>query len=255
MMDHLSSSQINLYLQCSLKYKFQYIDNLPKPFKPSGLAFGSVIHSALSWFHKEKLNGNKVSLERLYRIFEADWYSQKLDTDIRYKDGEEEMKLVVMAKEMLGLYFQNPVKEVKGTEVPFLVPLINPLDGNELGISLEGIIDLIEGDETIVEFKTSQQSINSGDIEDYLQLTCYSYAYEMLYQRPPKLLKVINFVKTKKPKMITLETKRNKSDYQRLFHLAQQVLKGIKSQIFFPRPSFWCKDCEYEEQCKAWEGS
>lgn len=254
-MDHLSSSQMNLYLQCSLKYKFQYIDQLPKPFKPSGLALGSTIHSALSWFHKERMNGKDVSLEKFYRIFDADWFSQKIDTDIRYRDGEAEMKLVVMAKEMLGLYFYNPVKEVKGTEVPFVVPLINPSNGKGLGISLEGFIDLIEKDDTIVEFKTSQQTIDLRDINNHLQLTIYSYAYETLYQRPPKTLKIVNFVKTKKPKMLVIETKRNKADYQRLFHLAGQVLRGIRSQIFFPRQSFWCKDCEYEDFCKEWDGS
>jgi putative RecB family exonuclease len=254
-MDHLSSSQINLYLQCSLKYKFQYIDGIPKPFKPSGLALGSAIHSTLSWFHKERMNGNQVSLKRLYKIFEADWYSQKVDTEIKYKTGEAEIKLIIMAKEMLGLYFQQSPKEVKGTEVPFVIPLIDPSNGKSLGINLEGFIDLIEKDDTIVEFKTSTQTINPGDIGDYLQLTAYSYAYEILYQKPPKLLKVVNFVKTKKPKMVVLETKRTKADYQRLFYLASQVLKGIKHQIFFPRPSFWCKDCEYEKYCKNWGGS
>jgi putative RecB family exonuclease len=77
----------------------------------------------------------------------------------------------------------------------------------------------------------------------------------MLYQRPPKLLKMVNFVKSKKPKMIVSETKRKKSDYERLFYLASQVLKGIRSEVFFPRPGFWCKDCEYEEYCKAWKGN
>src|SRR3989337_389235 len=102
MLDHLSSSSINLYLQCSLKYKFQYIDLLPKPFKSAGLAFGSVIHSTLSWFHKEKMNGNGVTIERLFRILDADWYGQKVGNDIRYKNGEQEVGLVVMAKELMG---------------------------------------------------------------------------------------------------------------------------------------------------------
>ena len=59
-MDHLSSSQLNLYLQCSLKYKFQYVDGLPRPCKASGLAFGSALHSALAWFHKELAAGVSV---------------------------------------------------------------------------------------------------------------------------------------------------------------------------------------------------
>ena len=255
MIEHLSASQINLYLQCSLKYKFQHIDEIPKPFKPSSLAFGSVMHSTLSWFHKERMYKRDVSLEKLYKIFDTDWFAQKVDTEIRYKEGDNEMKLIIMAKEMLGLYFHSPIKEILGAEVPFLVPLVNPSTKENLGIPLVGMIDLVEKDDVIVEFKTSNQTISNRDVGDYLQLTAYSYAYEMLYQKTPKLLKVVNFVKTKKPKMNILETKRDKRDYERLFYLASQVVSGIKNRIFFPRPSFWCKDCEYEEYCKAWEGN
>ena len=225
-MDHLSSSQINLYLNCSLKYKFNYIDRLPKPFKSSGLVFGSAIHSVLSWFHNEKMNGNGVTLERLYRIFDADWYCQKIGNDIRYKNRESEMNLVVLAKEMLGLYFQNPIKEVKGSEVHFTIPLVNPSNCERLEVNLEGYIDLVEKDDTIVEFKTSAQTMNQMDVDSHLQLTAYSYAYETLYQKPPKLLKIVNFVKNKKPKMIPFETVRCKDDHQRFFYLAREVLKG-----------------------------
>jgi len=251
-MEHLSSSQINLYLLCSLKYKFQYVDQLPKPFKSSGLVFGSVVHSALSWYFKEKINGNGVSLERLYRILEADWFAQKVDQEIRYKDGESEIKLLIMAKEMLGQYVDQPFKEIMGMDIPFTIPLVNPVTGETLGINLEGFIDLIEKDETIVEFKTSAQSMDQKDADEHLQLTAYSYAYEILQQRPPKNLKIVNFVKTKKPKINPFETRRDKSDYQRFFYLAGQVLKGIQERIFFPRASFICKDCEYSEPCRNW---
>ena len=61
-MEYLSSSRINLYLNCSLKYKFNYVDKLPKPFKSSALVFGSAIHSAISWLHKQEMNGNGVTL-------------------------------------------------------------------------------------------------------------------------------------------------------------------------------------------------
>ena len=253
-MEYLSSSQINLYSQCSLKYKFQYVDLLPKPFKPSGLAFGSAIHSALSWFHRETMT-NCVSLEKLYKIFDADWYSQKIETEIRYKSGEEEMKLVFMAKEMLPLYCQLPPRRAKGIEVPFSVPLIDPGNGKSPAIDIEGVIDLIEEGDVITEFKTSAQMMDSKDADESLQLTIYSYAYEKLYQKPPKLLKVIDFVKSKKPKLIVLETKRDAANYSRLYGIASHVQKGINLSIFFPRTGFWCKDCEYAEQCLAWRGN
>ena len=84
--DHLSASQINLYQQCALKYRFQYVDGLPRPFRPSGLAFGSVIHSALDWFHKEKIRGGEVSLGTLLKMFEADWFSQKIEEEIQAEE-------------------------------------------------------------------------------------------------------------------------------------------------------------------------
>jgi len=252
MIEHLSSSQMNLYLQCSLKYKFRYIDKIPVPFKPSGLAFGSAIHSTLSWFHKERKKGNEVTLGDFLRLFDTDWYSQRADAKIRYKSGEDDAKLAVIAKEILALYFHQEHNGVADSEIPFVVPLVNPSNGDRLGLNLEGFIDLIEKDDTIVEFKTSNQTFTQKNVDDNLQLTAYSYAFEIIYQKPPKLIKIVDFVKTKKPKMIVLETKRNKHDYQRLFCLASQVLKGIQSQIFFPRTSFWCKDCEYGESCRKW---
>jgi putative RecB family exonuclease len=165
------------------------------------------------------------------------------------------MKLVVLAKEMLSLYFNLPPKKAKGAEVPFSVPLVDPSNSRFLPIDLEGVIDLIEEDDVITEFKTSAQMLDPKEVETNLQLTIYSYAYEVLYQKPPKLLKVINFVKSKKPKMNIYETRRGKADYLRCFGLASQVLKGINVRIFFPRTGFWCKDCEYGEYCRDWRGS
>lgn len=255
MKDHLSNSQIILYLQCSLKYKFQYIDEIPRPFKPSGLALGSVIHSALSWFHKQRMAGKPVTLERFLKILEADWYCQKVEAEIRYREGEDEAQLVFMAKELLALYFHQGHNGAKGSEIPFTVPLVNLSSGEEIGINLEGFIDLIEEDDIIVEFKTSAKTMDPKDVGELTQLTAYSYAFELLHQRPPKLIKLVNFVKAKKPKIIVYETSRSEEDYQRFFYLAKQVLKGIKSGIFFPKPSFWCKGCEYEQPCRAWNGN
>ena len=66
--------------------------------------------------------------------------------------------------------------------------------------------------------------------------------------------KLIDFVKTKRPRVITLETDAKKMDYQRFFYIASQILNGIRRHIFFPRKSFMCKDCEFKEPCRAWKG-
>jgi CRISPR/Cas system-associated exonuclease Cas4 (RecB family) len=254
--DHLSASQINLYLTCSLKYRFQYVDKIPKLFKPSGLAFGSVIHSTIDWFHKQRKLKKEVSLDDLYKILGADWFCQGCENEIRYKDGEDEDNLLATAKGMISLYYHSPQNGIVEAEFPFRLPLINPANGEKLGIPLEGFIDLIESNNTITEFKTSAQSINSDSLDEMLQLTTYSYAYQMIFGKEAQMLKVINFVKTKIPKMNVLKSvAREQKNYARLFHLAKEVLRSVRSKIFFPRQSFMCKDCEYGALCKVWDGN
>lgn len=254
-MDHLSSSQINLYLICSLKYRYTYVDKLPKPFKASALAFGSAFHSTLSWLHKDRMNGRTATLERLFRIFDADWYSQKVETEIRYKESEDEMKLTVMAKEMIALYFHEPEKKIKGFEVPFTIPLKHPTNGKELGVNLEGFFDLVEEDETIVEFKTTAQAMSQADIDSHLQLSAYGYAYERLHGKPPKGFRIVNFVKNKKPRIESTETIRERRHYEAFYEIAAGVFMSIENGIFFPKPSFYCKDCEYANLCPLWNSN
>ena len=253
--DHLSKSQISLYLECSLKYKFQYIDELPKPFKSSGLAFGSSIHSSLEWLHKQQLQGNPVSLEKLYKILESDWYCQKVDTRIEYKNGETWENLFLKAKEMLNLYVQEPARKVVAAEYSFEVPLINKDTGEMLDVPLQGIMDLIEEDDCIGEFKTAAKAMDIQSLLNNLQLTIYAYAYQRLFSKEAKTLRIISFIKNKTPKIEILETTRGKKDYKRLFYLAREVLNGIRSNIFIPRFSYLCSDCEYVLYCKDWEGN
>ncbi len=254
--DHLSSSQIVLYILCSLKYRFQYVDKIPRTFKSSGLVFGSVMHSALDWFHKQRKQKRDVSLDHLHKILRADWFCQTCEEEIRYKDGEDEQKLILMAREMLSFYYHSPLNGVAESEFPFRIHLVNPNTKEALSVPLEGYIDLIETNDIITEFKNTAKAINLDSLDDMLQLTIYSYAYRMVFGKEPRMLKVINFVKTRKPKMNILECDpRKQDDYVWLFHLVNEVLKGIRMGVYFPKRSFLCNDCEYEVLCGAWRGN
>ena len=106
MIDHLSASQITVYLDCSLKYRYSYIDRLPKPFRASGLALGSAIHAAVEWFHNIWAAGQEVDLESVCDIFEADWYAQTLEP-IRYKKGENSEGMLDLGRNLLRAYYEH----------------------------------------------------------------------------------------------------------------------------------------------------
>src|SRR5712692_9783824 len=103
--DSISVSQINLYRTCSLKYRFQYINQLPRLVRASALVFGSAVHSALEWLHKSRKAGAQPLLEDMLRVFEADWRAQCLDGEIRFPDDTSAEQLVVKGEELLSAYY------------------------------------------------------------------------------------------------------------------------------------------------------
>lgn len=252
----LSPSQISLYLTCSLKYRFEYVDRLPKLYRSAAVALGKAVHAALEWLHKERKAGRHPPLADLLRLVEADWNAQRTETELRFNQDDSAEKLLLKAKELLSQYYHLPPKPVRDAEIHFQVPLVNPRTGEVLEVPLRGVIDLVEGEDELVEFKVPQKTPPLEDIPDNLQLTAYSYAYEILFGRPPKELRLVNLVRTKTPKIEEQKTWREKADYERLFHLGKEVLKGIRAGVFIPSRGCWlCRDCEYEQDCLEWTGN
>jgi putative RecB family exonuclease len=254
--DTISVSQINLYRTCSLKYRFQYIDQLPRLVRAGGLVFGSAIHKALEWLNKTRKAGEQPTLEALLRVFEADWHAQCLDGEILFADHASADQLRMKGKELLSAYYHAPAKPVYDAELFFQVPLVNPATGEVLDVPLRGVIDLIEADDSLVEFKTSQKRWAVTDLPDNIQLTAYSYAYELLFGRRPKELRLVNLVRTKAPVIETHITGRDANDYERLFFLGKEVRRGIQAGVFIPNRGCWmCRDCEYDQDCREWTGN
>ena len=163
------------------------------------------------------------------------------------------MKLAVLAKEMLAST-RASAEESQRHGSPFSVPLIEPGNGKSPLIDIEGVIDLIEEDDVITEFKTSAQMMDSKEAEnpsaDDLQLRLRE-----ALSKTAKGPQGHRFREIQEAQDDHSGNKTGRASYQRLYFFAAQILKGINLKIFFPRTSFWCKDCEYGENCKAWKGN
>ena len=49
---HVSYSQISTYLNCSLLYKFRYVENRPQEQVSIALPFGSAVHAAVALYYR-----------------------------------------------------------------------------------------------------------------------------------------------------------------------------------------------------------
>ncbi|MCI0563078.1 MAG: PD-(D/E)XK nuclease family protein [Nitrososphaera sp.] len=253
MIEHLSASQIQGYLDCSLKYKLNYIDRLPKPFKPAALALGSALHAAVEWLHRKWSAGNGVTLEMVWQIFEADWYAQALD-EISYKDGETGLQVLNLGKKLLSVYFEHAPRDgIVESELPFQVPLTDLSTGESLDISLAGIFDKIEEGDVVADLKTWSRTVSQEDLDSNIQLSAYAYAYRMLYGKDPSL-RLDVLLKTKTPRLEQFSTTRTEADHLTFFALCREVYNGIQKEVFLPNPSWKCRDCEYRQNCWFWKG-
>ncbi len=249
-----SVSQVQTYLGCPLKYRFQYIDQLPKAFRPAALAFGGSIHSAVEWFHRVRMAGEEPALDDVLRVFEADWFAQNLDP-LQFQPGETKEALEAKARAMLQVYMTS----VNGcrpaaVEEPFSLEIADPRTGECLGVPFRGIVDLVEDDGTLVDLKTAARATPQEDVERHLQLSTYALAVFLRTGEIPKL-RLDVLLKTSKPRLDRLTTSRTVEELAWVARLIQRTTWAIEEGHFFPNPSWRCSDCEYQLPCQGWRGS
>jgi RecB family exonuclease len=217
------------------------------------MAFGSSVHAAVEWFHKERLAGRTADLADILKVFDADWYAQNVEPLV-FSERESKDALAEKGRAMLQLYTEsvNGVKPV-AVEQPFELDLADPETGELLEVRLRGIIDLVEEGGTLVDLKTAARTLEQGGLERHLQLSTYALAFFLLHGSIPKL-RLDMLLKTAKPRLERHETTRTLEDLGWTARLIQQVALAIQTEHFFPNPSWRCSECEYFAHCQRWRG-
>src|SRR5437870_11876384 len=131
----ISVSQVQAYLGCPLKYRFQYIDKLPRPWRASALAFGSSVHAAVEWFHREQLEGRIPDSTQVLKVFDADWYAQNVEPLV-FSERESKDLLAEKGRSMLQLYMMESANGTKPVAVEqfFELDLSDPETGEVLDV-------------------------------------------------------------------------------------------------------------------------
>jgi len=252
-MEPLSVSRVQAYLACPLKYRFQYVDKLEKPWRAAALAFGTSVHAAVEWFHRERVAGRIPELAPVLTMLDADWYAANVDPLVFAKE-DSQVSLAEKGRELVRIYVEQTNGQLPtGIEDPFEIDLVDPETGEDLDLRLRGYIDLVEGDGTVVDLKTAARSIAPGDLERHLQLSVYALVQLLRRGEIPKL-RLDVFLKTKVPRFERHATNRSVADLAWTAQLVRTVAHAIRSRSFHPNPSWRCSECEYFAHCQAWRG-
>jgi len=249
---HLSYSQINAYLDCPLRYKFNYVDKIEPAFTSAALAFGSCIHEAVGAFYQSCLENDPLSTGQMHDVYRQIWNSTAKEKTIRFFNGESVEVMDTKAKKMLDVFLQSfdPSVQIIGIEEPFEVdmgkrmpPLVGWIDAVELAA---------DGTVSVVDLKTASKRYSDNTVHSNLQLTCYSIGALTLGFNGDTRLRLDVLLKTASPELVRYETTRTDAHRERFLKLVKHVYQGIKKEVFYPKQDWHCSQCPFTAQCEDW---
>ena len=257
---YVSPSRLSCWLTCPLKWKLQYVDGLRPPTN-TNLFLGKVTHAGLAVFNRHRHSGVTLDAGDVCRRMVESWGPMVDEENMKFDTPADEMALQKQAADLVTAYLGYVPKDEKpvAVEVTVEMPLIDPATGENLGIPMLGIMDLIldgETGPTIIDFKTSSRSSEPLEIVHEIQLSSYAYLFRQVSEREEAGLEIRSLIKTKTPKIeFHRYPARTEAHFRRLFSVVREYLDGLDLGRFNYRPGFHCGMCDFcEGHCRRWGG-
>ncbi len=241
----LSSTKIETYNSCPLKYRLKYIDKVPERKTRATGEFGSIMHSILEEFHG--LEANKQTEKTLLDLLEKYWREDSFE----YRQRGDEFRK--QGEELLSdyfLFFQNNPTNVIGREKSFTYMM------EDINVKISGKIDRIDdhGDSLgIVDYKTSrkkQKVIKNIQMALYTEALLHG-AVEGISGKPGDAS--LHFLRFGDDPIASHRfTDEELEEYR---DTIKGVASGIRSGSFETnKDDYNCQYCDYKEfLCPAWE--
>jgi len=247
MIEHLSYSSINLYLDCPEAWRRKYIAQEPTK-KTSALAFGSAFHG---------------TIERVISNTQCDWttawseeFSKAFQDVILEPDETPEQHYNEGIRLLSNGEIRNiigqivPKRDIFGSMIECKVELRVP----NVPIPVIGYVDIILEDGTPADFKTSSRSWSQDQATNSLQTLFYISALNQAGLEVNWKFKHFVFVKTKTPQVQVLEHIHTPGELFFLFETIKRVWEGISKESFPLNPTTWrCSEkyCDFYPNCRG----
>ncbi len=256
---YISPSRLNTWLSCPLKFKLRYVDGIRSPPTPS-LFLGKQVHAGLETYYRHRQLGIKVAATEVASRMLSGWEQAAAEEGMEFESVAAESALKAQAEQLVTAYLGQVSAEEPvplAVEATLEAPLIDPRNGEDLGISMLGIVDLILNEPSgpnIIDFKTSSRSAPPFEVTHEVQLSCYAYLFRAATGRSEASLEIRSLVKTKQPKIETHQyPSRSTHHLLRLFAIIREYLDALDSGRINYRPGWGCGMCDFRDtHCRTW---
>jgi CRISPR/Cas system-associated exonuclease Cas4 (RecB family) len=249
LMQTVSASRLNCWLNCRLKFYFRYIEKVRKS-PTAALHVGTVVHAVLQAWNMARWRKQAFQLQNFKTVFDLGWADQPAKID--WNDEEPNQKSTGWS--LLDCYFKET--PIKANEMPEAVEVPMETDLSKYGLpTLIGILDLVRAGGRIVDFKTAGKTPNADDAIrlNEVQLSCYSVLYREATGKAEAGRELHHLVKTKTPKVIVTQVgPMNQTQRVRLMKMIESYVEGLAREDFVPSLGTRCAGCEFARECSRW---
>lgn len=237
----LSPSQVNTYLTCPAKWYFRYLLGLSEPATGS-LALGKAFHETLARNFRQKMESKcDMDAAQARDVFRQAWASNSTEAELR--EDEDASELAATGEALVTAYIGEAARSI----VPRAVEL--PVEGEIAGVKARGIVDVVDVDGRVLDFKTASKRPNGVTADYGLQLTTYA----MITPGASGSCRLDTVTKTKTVQVIQ-QTYEVGAEERRLAEtLYPMVQESIRDGIYPPhRNCTLCsrKHCGYWRECE-----
>jgi RecB family exonuclease len=244
--EYISYSQIRLYQTCPKKFRYAYIDEIERPVNDK-VFLGTIFHSVVEYYLKEKISDRAPGKEELLKRFEEQFLESQKKQKITWDTPEAETRKRGLA------FVRHFLKEIAPEINPLMVERELVVDLPDMAVKLKGIIDLVETDFSITDFKTTTAKWSRNRIkESYLQMQIYRFIFEKCFGDVITQLRfrIIHAKGNTGIKDQKVSVKAADLDTSKMLDIIKYVVDNIRNGAFYKNENYTCSYCDFKELCR-----
>jgi DNA helicase-2/ATP-dependent DNA helicase PcrA len=244
--EYISYSQIRVYQTCPKKYHYSYVREIKTPVNDK-VFLGTIFHSIVEYYLKEKISGKEPAKEDLLKRFEEQFRENQKKQTVAWSAPEAETLKRGLA---FVRYF---LKDIAAEINPLMVEKELVVELPDLDVKLKGIIDLVETDFSITDFKTTTAKWSKNRIKDsYLQMQIYRHIFEKCFGDVITQLRfrIIYAKGATGIKDQKVSVKASDLDTCKMLDIIKYVVDNIRSGAFYKNENYTCSFCEFRDLCR-----
>ncbi len=243
---YISYNQIRTYRNCPRQYYFSYIENIRTALNDK-VFLGVIFHDAADFHLKKKMKGLTPDIKDTSEYFSDTFNRMAEESEIIWSDGREKAFNRGLA------FIKYFVREIAPGIKPMMTEKEIECDLPNSEIKLRGIIDLVEEDFSLTDFKTTTTKWSKGRVKkSFLQMFIYKFLFEESIGGFVKELK-FKIIYSKKATGIRHQEQSLPAEdvnMEEVFDIINFVIENIEKEFFQKTESYICNFCDYKDICK-----